>query len=219
MVNHVPAWLSKSLKLDDLSAVAAAIRNAEVKTSAEIVPVVVKRSSVYGSLARIPPITGLVFLGILYLAGEYNYLPIHVAFYIAVGLFVVDAVMIPLSRTAWALRTFTPEADLDAQTRRRAELEFYQAGLNHTKGGTGILLFLSLHEHEAIVLADKSINDLLPPQTWVEVCKLITDAARNKQLGDGLVAAITRCGELAQPHFPPVDSNPNELKDKLIIKE
>jgi putative membrane protein len=212
----VPDWVARRLSLADLQAIETAVRAAESTTSAEIVPVVVRASSADGHVATLAATGYLIAVLALF-----NVQPLHAALaamsawlWAAIALFVVW-----FGTTDLALRLLTSDVDLDAQVRRRAELEFYHAGIGRTHGGTGILLFLSLAEHRAVVLADTGIASKLAPETWQGVVATLVTGAKQKHLGDGIAAAVAQCGALAAPHFLPVGQNPNELKDRLIIKE
>lgn len=212
----VPSWACKSLTQDQLPNIAAAVMNAEVKTSAEIVPMVVRSSAVN---SHVPAIIVLVYCLFALLFWPFAHAYIGNYWIVAAILLIVGFLAIQFASHPSALILLTDSDDLDKQVCQRAELEFYRAGLKRTSGRTGILLFLSLAEHEAIVLADKGISEKLPPETWKQVCDILTSAARRKDLSRGLVDAIERCGELCAPHFPPVGTNPNELEDALVIKE
>jgi putative membrane protein len=84
---------------------------------------------------------------------------------------------------------------------------------------TGILLFLSLEERKAIVLADEGIAAQLSPSIWDDVIQLILQGAKQNQLTKGFVEAILKCGELLKSYFPLEGENKNELSDRLIIRE
>lgn len=213
---RIPSWAARYICPDDLSAVAAAVLNAEIKTSAEIVPMVVRRSAVSG---HIPGFLALIY--VLVVAAFWSLTTsLGVSHWLIVPVVIVVGVLfLQLSRLPAVFRLLTDDDDIELQTLRRAELEFYRAKMKETTGGTGILLFLSLAEREAVVLADQAISEILPRDTWKRICETLVTAAKNGTLAQGLIDAVTACGELCAPHFPPVDTNPNELKDALIIRE
>jgi putative membrane protein len=116
-------------------------------------------------------------------------------------------------------RFFLPRSEQTLAVERRALLEFYAADLKQTKGGTGILLFVSLLEHRAVVLADKGIAQHCKPAIFDAVVQDLIRGAKNRDLGLGYEQAIRRCSDLLQPYFPRLDSDRNELADGLLIKE
>ena len=215
----IPSWLSSHLRNADLSNVAAAVRQVEVTTSGEVVPMIVRRSMVTG---HVFPMV-LLILGILYGATEVLWADRSWRgehwMWAFLDLLVLTLVAWGVARIEWLQRLLTPISDLRLQVLRRAEAEFYKAGLHQTKDATGILIFVSLAEHQAVVLADKGISQKLPANEWDEVVKLVTHSVRDGGLAKGLTAAIARCGQLLAPHFPLKDHDRNELSDALVIKE
>lgn len=215
----LPKWLSRHLTRDDLSYVAVAVRQVELKTSAEIVPMVVKRSMVSG---HVLPMTILILLS-LYLAfdvgGQLDWWRGTAFYWDVIDLVLLVYGALGLSRLVWVERLLTRDRDEEAQVYRRAELEFFEAGLDKTRDSTGILLFVSLDERRAIVLADKTISAKVDRQTWQAVVDLMTSGVKRGKLSDGLAQAIARCGDLVSPHIPRTTDDRNELHDALVIKE
>ena len=57
-------------------------------------------------------------------------------------------------------------------------------------------------ERRAVVLADKSIKDKLPPETWTEVCNILIDGIKEGNMGLAFKSAIEKCGDILAPDFP-----------------
>jgi len=74
-------------------------------------------------------------------------------------------------------------------------------------------------EHRAVVLADRSIAELLDAGIWQELIDLMIEGVKRDDLAAGMVRAIERCGELLSPHFPIADDDANELRDHLVVRE
>jgi putative membrane protein len=110
-----------------------------------------------------------------------------------------------------------PRKDQKLETERRAMLAFYEAGLSATEGRTGILLFVSFFERQAVVLADQGIARFCKPEDFQELVHDLVQGAKDHKLVEGFEKAIARCQGILAPHFPPLTSNPNELKDYLRI--
>ena len=123
------------------------------------------------------------------------------------------------SRFNCVQRLLTSRLDQEDQVDMRAQLEFYESNINNTKGSTGILLFASLMERRAVVLADKAISDKVPKEAWREVCDLLVGGIKEGNMGLAFGEAIAKCGEILAPEFPIQPDDVNELKDQLIIKE
>ena len=110
----------------------------------------------------------------------------------------------------------TPRATKARRVRRRAILLFRAAAEARTAGRTGVLIYLSLDEHRAEIVADKAINDRVAPEAWGEAMALLIDAVRDDRPGEGLALAVGRVGAILAPHFPRADDDINELPDRLI---
>lgn len=217
----IPAWLAGRLTRDDLASIAAAVRQVEVTTNGEIVPMIVRRSVAVG---HVFPITALGLI-VLYLAfGGATALAPWRGHEMTVAWTALDIAVLALgawglSRLPWVERLLTSDADSDAQVLRRAEIEFFEAGLNKTQDATGILLFVSHAERRAVVLADRSISAKLPPDTWGEILGMMIHGLKSGSVAPGLVRAIAAAGDHVRPHFPSKADDRNELRDALIIKE
>ncbi|MDP1630654.1 MAG: TPM domain-containing protein [Caulobacter sp.] len=113
-------------------------------------------------------------------------------------------------------RALTP-ASLKAERVHRAAMEqFLGHGLQNTRERTGVLLFASLAEHRAEVIADEGIYSVAPKEAWDEVVALLIDGLKRKKPADGYVAAIEAAGRVLAAHVPPRADNPNELPDRLV---
>lgn len=190
----------------------------EAQTSAEIVPMVVKQSTSTGHVPlQVTTMLLLLYFGFsgpeymrTYLGDNPLWLWLELIILIMLGL--------AIARIPWVQRRLTPLSDQMRQVNMRAELEFFEAGLDKTAGSTGVLLFLSLFERRAVVLADKNIASQLPPEVWNDVVSLLVSGVGRGDVAKGFIDAIHKTGQLVIPRFPPSPENPNELKDSLIIK-
>lgn len=124
-----------------------------------------------------------------------------------------------LCRVPAVIRAVTPVRDLRRQATLRAELEFYREGLGATQEQTGILLFISLLEHQAVVLADKGIASRLDAGIWNDVVSTMLDGARTGHWAERLETALRQCGAVLIQHFPIRPGDHNELPNLVIIKE
>ncbi len=212
----VPVWLKPYLQPAQLSTIAAAIHQAEATTSGEIVPMVVRRSAGTGHVTVILVLAAwLLYFGAL----AAGWIQPHAMYLHLLPLVLASLLAVVLGQLPLLQRWLTSDQDLARQVYLRAQAEFFAAGLNKTANATGILLFVSLMERRAVVLADQTIATKVTPETWETVVSLILAQLRRRDLGRGYAEAIAHCGSLAQAHFPIAADDRNELKDALIIKE
>jgi putative membrane protein len=100
---------------------------------------------------------------------------------------------------------------------RRAVEQFLVQNLHTTTGRTGVLLFVSVAERYAEIIADNAIDAKVPEGTWKEIIDSLTDAIGQGRPTDGFVTAIAAIGTVLARHFPPGTNDPSELPDHLII--
>lgn len=202
----------------ELKKLATAITEVERTTSGEL------RLVIVGSSARtshVFPLLSFVLASAGLLALWYLRAPIllePVPFLAPLVLAASVLIAFVLSRSSVIRRRFTWPADLEHQVLMRAELEFHREGLDATKDKTGILIFLSVEEHQAVVLGDKGINEKLKPEVWSKVIATILEGARKKQLAQKLEEAIRTCGHLLHQHFPIQPGDKNELPNHVVVK-
>ncbi len=110
----------------------------------------------------------------------------------------------------------TPGATKHRRVRRRAIAVFKAAAERRTTGRTGILIYLSMAEHRAEIVADEAILKVTGAETWGEAMAELLAGVREGRIGDGLVAAIERVGAVLAEHFPRSSEDRNEIPDKLI---
>jgi putative membrane protein len=93
----------------------------------------------------------------------------------------------------------------------------FRAGTEQrTLSKTGVLLYLSLAEHRAEIVADAAIHSKAPQEAWGEAMAALIEAMRDNRPGDGVAAAVERIGAVLATHFPYSGTDPNELPDRLI---
>jgi putative membrane protein len=110
----------------------------------------------------------------------------------------------------------TPAATKHRRVRRRAVTVFRAAAERRTVGRTGILIYLSLGERRAEIVADEAILKVTDDHTWGDAMASLLEHVREGRPGDGIVAAIERVGGVLAEHFPRSAGDSNEIPDKLI---
>ena len=110
----------------------------------------------------------------------------------------------------------TPGATKHRRVRRRAIALFNAAAERRTVGRTGILIYLSMAEHRAEIVADEAITKVTTPETWGDAMAALLVELKQGRVADGMVAAIERVGAVLAEHFPRSATDTNEIPDKLI---
>ena len=110
----------------------------------------------------------------------------------------------------------TPASTKNRRVRRRA-LELFRVAAEHkTKGRTGVLLYVSLAEHRAEIVADHAIHSQVEPDVWGEAMAALIDEIKAGRPGEGMALAVEKIGAVLARHLPPTHDNPNEIPDRLI---
>ena len=110
----------------------------------------------------------------------------------------------------------TPRAILAGRVRARAVKLFRVGAEAKTIGRSGVLLFVSLAEHRADIVADEAIASKVSPEVWGDAMAALIAHVREGRPGEGMAAAVAQMGVVLAEHFPKGDENPNELPDRLI---
>ncbi|MBI2501815.1 MAG: hypothetical protein HYW07_01110 [Candidatus Latescibacteria bacterium] len=181
--------------------IAAAVKAAEQHTAGEIVPCIVARCDEYeeavwrgGAIAAF-----LAFAAFFCLrAFTTAWLPLGLG---AMGAGVALAGGAGMVLVQWvpALRRLLAGEELmDRRVTQRAVQAFVEEEVFATRERTGILIFLSLLEHEVRVLGDAGINARVAPEEWEEVVRRLVEGMRQGRPAQGLVEAIAQCGALLE---------------------
>lgn len=110
----------------------------------------------------------------------------------------------------------TPRRVRNARVRERALTCFRVGAESRTSGHTGVLIYLSLAEHRAEIIADAAIASQVSPETWGFAMKAMLDPLREGRMAQGLAAAVGEVGKVLGQHFPRGHDDVNELPDRLI---
>ena len=134
---------------------------------------------------------------------------------------IVAAVAFLLGRILFEWRplrmALTPRATKARRVRRRAMTLFRASAEHRTRARTGVLLYLSLAEHRAELIADAAIHSKVAPEVWGEAMAALIERLRDGRPGDGMAEAVARVGIVLAEHFPRSHDDTNELPDRLIV--
>ncbi len=98
-----------------------------------------------------------------------------------------------------------------------AAIRLFKAGTEQrTRDHTGVLIYLSLADHRAEILADSAIAAKVPPEVWGEAMGDMLREIRNGSIAEGLAAAVRDVGFVLAEHFPRPAGDTNQLPDALI---
>lgn len=216
---------------NDRDVVTTAVAAAELHTSGEIVTVVAAKSNDYDDVALVwASVIAFVAMSVIALFPDF-YRGLYdgltggwghelttnqwLGTVIAVGVLKWIGMWLILLYRPLRL-ALTPRA-IKAQRVRARAIDLFKVGTEaKTVGRTGILLYLSLKEHRADIVADEAIAAKVTPEVWGDAMAALVDRVRAGQPGEGMAEAVRQMGLVLAEHFPKGDDNPNELPDRLI---
>lgn len=195
----MPSSFDKYFSAEDLKRIEEAVKTAEQETSGEIVPYVVHMSDTYDeAMWRAGAALGACALTVFVLFHNFSaswqpFEMMHLAF-VTLGAGAIGALLARFSEPV--RRLFAGRDVMDKRARQRAAEAFITEEVFDTRDRTGILIFLSLLEHEVVILGDSGINAKVKQEEWDGIVKTIVDGIRSEKTAEGLIDAIRQCGEL-----------------------
>ncbi|ACA20638.1 protein of unknown function DUF477 [Methylobacterium sp. 4-46] len=192
--------------------IAAAVARAEAGTSAEIVVMVSARAGRYRSLV----LTAALLAGLL-LPWALLLLTPWSAGRILLTQAGAVALILALSLSERLHLALVPRSLRRARVREAALFAFRSRGLTRTRGRTGLLLFLSLAERHAEIVADEGLLARIGPQAWTDLLADLAASLRRGEAEAGLVAILARLGERLAAAAPAGPGDPDELPNRVIL--
>ncbi|MEO1489022.1 MAG: TPM domain-containing protein [Pseudomonadota bacterium] len=96
-------------------------------------------------------------------------------------------------------------------------IKHFKVGADGRTGGrTGILIYLSMQEHRAEIVADEPIAEKVSAEIWGEAMADMLRHIKDGRIAEGMAAGVKDVGFVLSQHFPRADDDENELPDRLI---
>ncbi len=212
--------------------VTAAVAEAEARTAGEIVTVLADRSDGYTDVALLWAVaisfTAMalvtafpdVFTGLAdRMLGRWSHVwtPGEL-------LTLVTGVGLVAFLAMWALQAWQPlkfaliPGPVKHARVRAAAVRHFKVGADRrTHGRTGVLLYLSMREHRAEIVADEAIAGKVDAEVWGRAMADMLGEIRQGKVAQGLAAGVRDVGEVLAEHFPRSQDDVNELPDRLIV--
>lgn len=192
--------------------IAEAIAASERRTSGEIVAMITAESSSYHYVAYL-------WAALIALALPWPF--IYWTWWQVQHIYLLQLVAFGLLALFFLWRPIrfclVPKQVKRGRAHRRAVEQFLAQNLHTTAGRTGVLIFVSVAERYAEILADAGIHKIVPESEWQAIVDRLTTAIGEGRPGDGFVGAIEAVGERLARHFPPGLVDSNQLPNHLIV--
>ncbi len=211
-------------------AISQAVQDAEAGTAGEIVTIIAERSDRYqdvalwwAALAALLALAGLalfpdVYLGLLaQMTNSWDAISIAEAFELALAIAGLSFVGMRLLLQWMPLRLWLTPRIVKANRVQGRAIRYFKVGAERrTSGKTGILIYLSLTERMAEIVADEAIHSKVDQSAWGEAMAKLVAQAREGRIANGMVAAVQDVGTILAANFPRSDNDVNELPDRVI---
>ncbi|MGO9757704.1 MAG: TPM domain-containing protein [Roseiarcus sp.] len=183
--------------------VETALRVAQARCSGQIVCVLARASANYEA----PPLiwsavvalaTPWPLLFLTDLSAERIFIAQLAVFLVALGLSALPALR-------WRL---TPRAVRRSHAHRAALEQFVIRGVTHGAERNGVLIYVSLAERYARIVADDGAARAIGQNEWRAIVDRLTGDMKTGATSRALIGAATSCGDLLARHFPAREGAP-----------
>lgn len=222
-----PSYLSQ----EGHARISEAVAKAELQSAGEIVTILADRSDGYTDIQLVwSAAASLLVLCALVVAPAF-YMGLYDQFFAGWGhewtpraILSLGAGLVALKFGAVFLLQFwqplkfwlIPPPVKTARVHDRAIHAFKIGAERRTVGRTGVLIYLSMREHRAEIVADEAIATKVEPEVWGDAMAAMLTHVREGRVAEGMSAAVEKVGAIIAPHFPRADDDVNELPDRLI---
>jgi putative membrane protein len=201
-----------SISAQDRARISSAIRAAEARTSGEIVCVLAQTSSDATALPIL--IAGLVAIALPWLLVAFTAMSVHRILLLQTVVFLALAMLLCLPRVRVAL---VPRAARRAVAHRAAMEQFFIRGIARKKDRTGVLIFVSLAERYARIIADQGIAALVSQSEWQGAIDALVGHMSGGRIAEGFITAVEMCGKVLETNFPRTETSRDELPDRMHL--
>jgi putative membrane protein len=200
------------ISAQDRERIAAAIRAAEERTSGEIVCVLAQTSSDIMALPIF--LAAAAALTLPWVLMALTAMTVQRMLSLQILAFFALLIVLCLPRVRVALM---PRQAQRAVAHRVAMEQFVARGIARKKERSGILIFVSLAERYARIVADEGISNRVPQSEWQAAVDALIAHMRSGHVAEGFITAIEVCGSKLAEHFPRSGVTRDELPDRIYL--
>ena len=216
---------------DDHALVTEAVARAEALSDGEIVTIVADQSDPYHDVALHWAVLAMLLVPAALAAAPQSLVdwasaaalgwnaeltrPV-VMLYLVVKLAIVFLIVRLLLAYRPLRMALTPGSTKSRRVGRRALQLFRVSAEKKTHGRTGVLLYLSLMEHRAEIVADEAIHSKVEAEVWGEAMVVLIDKVKEGKPGEGMALAVEKIGAVLAGCLPKTLDDPNQIADRLI---
>ncbi|MEZ0132993.1 TPM domain-containing protein [Novosphingobium sp. NRRL B-2648] len=216
---------------EDHERIRAAVAEAELLSSGEIVTMLTDRSDGYTDVALAwSAFVAFLALSALAIAPDF-YMGLYDALIadwghewspgmilsLALGVATIKFAGMTLLQLWQPLKFFLIPAPIrTTRVHGQATRAFRMSAERRTTGRTGILIYISMREHRVEILADEAIASKVEPGTWADAIAAMLGELREGRTADAMIAGVGKVGAILSLHVPRLPDDVNELPDGTI---
>ena len=205
-------------------ALAEQIRQAESRTSAEIVTVIANQSDHYRYIPMLwaallaLAVPGLYFLFQHVTSNGWTYAgesadTLARLYYVQVLVFLGLGMLIQYPPFRFWL---VPKSVKHGRAARHAREQFLLQNLHNTASRTGVMVFVSVAEHYVEIIVDTEVAAVVNNDIWIDTVDEFVSCVKRGSIAEGFTRTIAHCDDVLSKHFPDNGGKPDELPNNLI---
>jgi len=197
---------------EEKAGIEAALRAAQARCGAPVVCVLARASANY----ELPPVIGsaMIALASPWPLLFFTNLPAERIFIAQLAIFLVALALLSLPGVRHRL---TPRAARRSHAHRAALEQFAIRGVTHCVGHNGVLIYVSLTERYARIIADEGAAKAIGQNEWRAIVDRLTADMKAGATAEALIGAATSCGDLLARHFPGREGPPPHAQRFHVI--
>jgi putative membrane protein len=183
---------------DEAERIEAALRAARSRSSGEIVCVLARASARYETMPVVW--SALIAMALPWPLLIFTHQSAERIFLAQLAVFLVALGVLSLPRLRLSL---TPRSVRRSNAHRVALEQFVSRGLTRSKERNSILIYVSLAERYARIIADVGAAKAIGQDQWKAIVDRLADELKAGSASEALIGAAARCGDLLAKNFPP----------------
>ncbi|MCP4379536.1 MAG: hypothetical protein GY794_25610 [bacterium] len=120
------------------------------------------------------------------------------------------------NKIVWMRRLCTPRREMKEEVQSRARAVFFDNRIHRTTGGTGLLVYISLYERQAVLLADETVTEKLTQPVLDELCNELIASLREGNAEAAICQSIASAGQHLGSVLPRANDDVDELPNLLV---
>ena len=196
---------------EDKKSISKAIEFLESKSSAELVAVITKRSTIYKYAASIISIVIVCLISLFSL-----FFDISILLLIQIQILTFLVLHFIFEKNEDLILYLLPSFYKRNMASEYAQKQFINLRLNKTKTKHALMFFVSIDEKYVEIITDENISSKISNEFWQKIVDEFIQDVKNDNLSGGYLKAINSCSTYLIKEFPIKDDDENELPNEVI---